>query len=177
MTNQNTEAEDQVARLLVLERFDGVQAGGAVRGQSSKDDADKDGGGERDDGGEEREGDLEGGQEGDGHRDGEADDGADDTSREREEDGFGEELQADFARGGAEGLADADLFQASLDVGEHGVHDADAGDDEGDAGGEGEDDGEHVGDLAHDVEHLAHGEGVVDGGGVMATLDDGEDLL
>ena len=60
---------------------------------------------------------------------------------------LGEELQADLAAGGAERLADADLLDARLDVGEHGVHDADAGDDQGDGGGERQHDGEHVGDL------------------------------
>ena len=162
-------------RLLVFEGFDGVEAGGAVGGQGAEDDADDDRGGEGDGGGPGVYGDLEWGEEGDGEGEGEAEGSADDAAREREEDGLGKKLEADFLAGGSESLADTNLADAGLDVGEHGVHDADAGDDEGDSGGEGEDDGEHVGDLCHAGEEFREGDGVVDRSGAVAGADDLED--
>ena len=162
----------QRERLFVLEGGYGVEAGGGVGGQGAEDDADQDRGGERCERTEPGDGDLDVGEDADADGDGEADDGADEAAGEREEDGFGEELQADFAAGGAEGLADADFLDARLNVGEHGVHDADAGDDERDGGGQQEDDGEHVGDLAGGVEDVGERLGLVHAGGIVAAVDD-----
>ena len=78
---------------------------------------------------------------------GEADDGADNSAGERDDDGFGEELELDFAVGCAEGLADADFADAGADVGEHDVHDADAADGEGDGSHQHQHHGEGVGAL------------------------------
>ena len=65
----------------------------------------------------------------------------------------------------------------ACDVGEHGVHDADAGDDERDGRGEDQDDGEHVGDAVHGAEYVGEGGGVVLAGGTVAAGDEGGDAL
>ena len=163
--------------LLVLERGYGVQDSGAVGGEGAEDYAYHDGGGEGDDCGPVVDGDCEGREEARADGDRDADGGADEASGEREEDGFGEELHADFAAGGAERFADADLLDARLHVGEHGVHDADAGDDERDGRGENQDDGEHVGDAVHGAEDVGEGVGGVLAGGAVAAGDEGGDAL
>ena len=107
-------ASAKAKRLFVLEGGYGVQDGGAVGGEGAEDYAYQDRGGEGDDGGPVGDGDGEGREESYADGDGDADDGADETAGEGEEDGFGEELEADLAAGGAEGFADADLLDARL---------------------------------------------------------------
>ncbi len=82
-------------------------------------------------------------------RNGEAEQRADDPATERKEDGFGEKLQSNLAAGCAQGLANADLFDARLHIGQHAVHDADAADDQRDSRRERKHDGQHVGDFRH----------------------------
>ena len=59
---------------------------------------------------------------------------ADQPAERTERDGFDEKLQQDVATVRADGHADADLAGALGDADEHDVHDADAADDERDAG-------------------------------------------
>ena len=58
-----------------------------------------------------------------------AEDDADGSAEQSEQDGFGEELGADVAFGGAEGAAQADLGAAFEDGDDHDVGDADGADD------------------------------------------------
>src|SRR5581483_12295931 len=113
----------QVSRLLVFEGGDRVEAGGSFSGQSAERDADDHRGEKSDHRAPRRNGNLEAGKDAEAERKREADERADEPTREREEDRFREELHADLALGGAESLADADLLDAGLHVGQHGVHD------------------------------------------------------
>jgi len=120
--------------LLVAEGVDGVESGGAACGHEAEEDADGGGEGEGDD--------VDFGIEEEGCADdigedfakdvGEADAG--DAADAGEGDGFDEELEEDFAGACADGEADADFAGALGDGDEHDVHDADAADEEADAG-------------------------------------------
>lgn len=63
------------------------------------------------------------------------------------EEGFQEKLAKDFGARGADGAADADFPSALGDGDEHDVHDADAGNEQGDKSNEEQDGGEGCGDV------------------------------
>ena len=95
-----------------------------------------------------------------------------DSATQREEDCFGEELQPNLATGCAERLANTDLLDSRLDVGEHAVHDADAADDQRDSSSEGEHDRQHVGDLCHAAEEFGERLRTVDGARIVTRAND-----
>ena len=76
---------------------------------------------------------------------------ADQAAQETKRDGFDEELQADVARLGAHGDANADLAGAFGDADEHDVHDADAADHQRNAGHGAQQEGDDFGDGIHGV--------------------------
>src|ERR1019366_2389335 len=112
----------------------------------------------------------------DGIGDGESDDDAENAADEGDEDGLGEELEADFAVSGSHGFADADLANAGADGGEHDIHDADAANQKNDQrhceqnGGHGGSDAVHHGQHRREILH------VVNGFGAVARLDDAFNL-
>ena len=117
------------AGLLVFEGFDGIELGGAIRREGAEEHADEDRSAERDQGGPAGDGDLVGGEETDGERNCKTEHSANEAARERKKHSLSEELETNLLAGCAECFADADLADASLNVGQHGVHDADTGDD------------------------------------------------
>src|ERR1700719_3716201 len=114
--------------LLVAQAFDGIELGGADRGNGAKQDADQRADGDGNDGRETGNRNTIGGEEADGVGDGESNNNAEDAADEGDENGLGKELEADLAFGGADRFADADLANAGADGGQHDIHDADAAD-------------------------------------------------
>jgi hypothetical protein len=92
--------------LLIFKGLYGVHLGGAGGWDGAEDDANDQRDAERGDDRPWRDRDGVGGEEAHGQGQGQAYHGADNAAGERDHDGFGEELQADFARGCAEGFAD-----------------------------------------------------------------------
>src|SRR6202043_888051 len=114
--------------LLVAQAFDGIELGGADRGDGAEQNTDQRADGDGNDGRETGNRNAIGGEETDGVGDGESDDDAEDAADEGDENGLGKELKADLAFGGANRFANADLANAGADGGEHDIHDTDAAD-------------------------------------------------
>ena len=116
------------------------------------------------------------GEEANGVGDGESDDDAGEASDERDQDGLGEKLKTNFAVGGADGFADADLADARGHGGEHDVHDADAADHQRHHGNQQQHPGQAGGDAVGHGEHGGEVLDVVDRLGAVARLQDALDL-
>src|ERR1700730_19200248 len=116
--------------LLVAQAFDGIELGGADRGNGAEQDADQRADGDGNDGRETENRNAIGGEDADGVGDGESNNNAEDAADEGNENGLGKELEADLALGGADCFADADLANAGADGGQHDVHNADAADEQ-----------------------------------------------
>ena len=98
-----------------------------------------------------------------------------------EGDGLGQKLHEDVPAMRAHGRADADLAGPLGHAHEHDIHDADAADEQGDAGQGAEQEREHLrsgGGHFGDLLLAAHGE-IIDAahGDVMALAEEGRDLL
>ncbi len=138
-----------MARFLteVTEGVDGVFAGGFDGGIDAKDEADDDGSGESDH--EDIDVDVRVKRSNNRKKEGEdiAKGEATDAAEGREDEAFKEEFLEDVTGGCTDGFSDADFAGAFGDRDEHNIHDADAADDEGDAGH----DGEHARDKTEEV--------------------------
>jgi hypothetical protein len=133
------EDEDEEMGLDLADGEAGVDAGAVEGGVEAAGDADGDGEAEGE--GEEFDGDLgfdaalHPGHEGKDFQEGDAGDDADDTGGEAEGHRLEEDHAEDAAAFPAEGEEDADFAGAFEDAHEHGVHDAEGADEEGDDGG------------------------------------------
>lgn len=122
----------------LAEGIDGIFAGGFDGWVEAEDGADTNRDGE---GGEE---DIninirgERGDEGDGEGASVTEGEAEDAAENGEDETFKEELKEDIEIGGTDGLSDTDFVGALGDGDEHNIHDADAADEQGNAGDEGE---------------------------------------
>src|SRR4029077_17557472 len=112
-----------VLGLLVAQALDGVELGGPSGRDGAENYADYRRHDDGDNGGQTGDRDAVLGKEANGVRDGEADDDAGEASDEGDEDCLGQKLKTDFAVGGADGLADADLADAGGHGSQHDVHD------------------------------------------------------
>src|ERR1019366_3058452 len=167
-------ADQRVPRavLLVAEGFGGAQMGGAVGWDGSEDEAHDAGDSHGNRNGRGRNGNADAGEQAHGRRNRDAGQGAGDAAGEAHQDGLGEELGEDRPAGGPEGQADTDLVGALCDGGQHDIHDADAGDSQGDAGHQQQCQGKDQRDVARRLDEGSQGLHLVAGAGAVTGLED-----
>src|ERR1022692_2837629 len=158
--------------LLVAEGFGGAQVGGAVGWDGSEDEAHRAGDSDGDRDGRGRNGNADAAEQSDGRRNGDAGQGTGDAAGEAHQDGLGEELGEDRLAGGSDGQADTDLVGPLGDGHQHDIHDADAGDPQGDAGHQKQDEGQDQRDIASRLDEGSQGLHLVTGAGAVAGLED-----
>src|SRR6266481_4187238 len=112
--------------LFVAQAFHGIKLGGAAGRKRAEDNSNQRRYDDRNDGREARDRNAVFGKKADGEGDSESDKNADQAADERNQNGLGKKLKADFTVGSADRLTNSNLTNTLAHGGQHDVHDSDA---------------------------------------------------
>src|ERR1039458_4043157 len=158
--------------LLVAEGFGGAQMGGAVGWDGAENETHDAGNSHGNRNGHRRHRNADAGEQAHGRRNGDAGQGTGDAAGEAHQDGLGEELGENRPAGGPNRQPDTDLVGPLGDGDQHDVHDADAGDPQGDAGHQKQDQGKDQRDIARRLDEGSQRLHLVAGAGAVAGFED-----